>query len=131
MSQETLSYGSSAPAAPGLMRVAFWLLVVSAIASVVLPVAYYWMIRLLAPRGVDSVESRGVAIIATYCAVFTAVSVICAIGVSQRRWRAITRGLAIFPLCLFVPMGTIAGLFTYVILGRPTIRAVYQHESRI
>ena len=131
MSGEPLQYTSPEPARPGLLRVAFWLLVIAAVASLLMPLIYLWMMQRLVARGADPIKSLVLVISMVYCIGFTVSAVICAVGISRRRWRKLSRVLAIFPLCLFLPLGTIAGLFTYIILGSPKIRAAYEHESRV
>jgi hypothetical protein len=63
--------------------------------------------------------------------IFSASAVACAWAVRSRKWRNATREIALFPLALFLPFGTIAGIFTYIVLGSPNIRAVYEHDSRV
>ena len=126
----TLNYAAPAPARPASLRVAMWLNVAVALSSLVF-VAYGVMMLGWAARAIGGSFDRkdfatAGAICTIYGGMFVASSVFCAIALRVRRWRGLTRALSIFPISFAVPLGTAAGLYTYMILGSPTIRSAYE-----
>jgi hypothetical protein len=66
------------------------------------------------------------AIFGVLHALITAWSGLC---IQQRRWRMLSIVIALLN-CLAIPVGTILSVFTFVVLRRPSVRAMYGETGR-
>jgi hypothetical protein len=49
-------------------------------------------------------------------------------GLRRRRWRGLCF-VAAAVSCLYIPFGTLIGAFTFIVLGRPGVRAMFERRS--
>lgn len=49
-------------------------------------------------------------------------------GLRRRRWRGLCYVAAALS-CLYIPFGTLIGAFTFVVLGRPGVRAMFEAQA--
>jgi hypothetical protein len=130
--EPVLQYAVPPPARrPGLLTAAEWL------NYLCLPflLAYLGLGAMLLAWGLDMAGGRvgfgnphqvrvGGLMIA-YGVPSTVAAVYCGLSIAARRRRKLTRGLSVL-LSLFFPFGTLAGLFTFVVLGTAAARAFYE-----
>ncbi len=86
------------------------------------------------PSGPPDAEVAGgiIAVIGlVFCSVFAAkctLLVFSGIGLLKHKWRTasyVGAGLS----CMNMPIGMILGIFTFLVLGRPSVRALYETQS--
>jgi hypothetical protein len=49
-------------------------------------------------------------------------------GLRRRRWRGLTYVTAALS-CLSIPVGTALGVYTFIVMNRPGVRALYAEEA--
>lgn len=61
-------------------------------------------------------------------ATWALLSFLTARGLRHRRWRGLSYVTAALS-CLHIPFGTLIGAFTFIVLGRPGVRAMFEQRS--
>jgi hypothetical protein len=55
-------------------------------------------------------------------------NILCGRGISTHRWRVLTLVMAGIN-CLSIPFGTLLGVFTFIILSRPSVKMMYDQPT--
>ena len=81
------------------------------------------------PEMVGGILAGVGVLVCTLFAAKCALLVFSAIGLLKHKWRTVSYvGAALS--CMNMPLGTILGVFTFLVLGRPSVRALYEQTAR-